>query len=99
MSRSEPGRPGRNDRGSVKTWTEAGVGQGLRLALRPRRIEGGAHRQRHAPRTPRGWRSRRGTLPGSFDEQPDRPAFLLRDRDRKLTRQFDASLVSEGIDV
>src|SRR5262249_38857553 len=34
-----------------------------------------------------------------FDEQEHKPTHLLRDRDAKFTRQFDAILESEGIEV
>lgn len=34
-----------------------------------------------------------------FAEQPQRPRYLLRDRDSKFTRQFDSILASEGLKV
>jgi hypothetical protein len=34
-----------------------------------------------------------------FDEQADKPRFLLRDHDTKFTSQFDAIVESEGVEA
>src|SRR5262249_10558194 len=84
---------------SVKTWTLTGVVELYVLFF----VHVGTRKVHVAGVTAHpdwDWMAQQArNLVMSFDEQPHKAEYLLRDRDTKFTAQFDAILEEEGVEV